>query len=51
MENYALMGDGRILDGELAEEQRGSDEYLANNPNYQNTILFPKGIHLHFILD
>lgn len=43
MENYALMGDGRILDGELAEEQRGSDAYLANNPNYQKYDFISEG--------
>ncbi|MEW4370755.1 DUF1593 domain-containing protein [Paenibacillus kandeliae] len=31
---YALMGDGKMIDGELAEEQRGSADYLKNNPQY-----------------
>lgn len=35
LEKYALMGDGNQLDGELPEEQRGSDSYLMNNSEYQ----------------
>ncbi|MCR4744739.1 MAG: DUF1593 domain-containing protein [Lachnospiraceae bacterium] len=34
MDHYALMGDGNLIEGELDEEQRGSDEYLKNNPDY-----------------
>jgi hypothetical protein len=32
--NYALIGDGRTVEGELDEEQRGWDSYLQANPNY-----------------
>lgn len=35
MENYALMGDGKIIEGENYEELRGTQDYLTNNPNYQ----------------
>ena len=34
MDRYALMGDGKTVVGELDEEQRGWDSYLAANPNY-----------------
>lgn len=34
MDHYALMGDGKLIDGELYEEQRGTDDYLKNNPDY-----------------
>lgn len=34
LENYKLMGDGTILEGELDNEQRGSEEYLLRNPQY-----------------
>ena len=32
LDKYALMGDGNILDGELFDEQRGTDTYLQKNP-------------------
>ena len=35
MEHYALMGDGRMIEGELYEEQRGTDDYLQDHPEYQ----------------
>ncbi|MGT2928867.1 nucleoside hydrolase-like domain-containing protein [Streptococcus dentasini] len=35
MDLYASMGDGKMINGELAEEQRGSKDYLVNNPNYK----------------
>ncbi len=34
MDLYALMGDGKTVEGELDEEQRGWDSYLEANPNY-----------------
>ena len=34
MEDYALMGDGKYIEGEDYEEQRGIDNYLEKNPNY-----------------
>ena len=43
MANYALMGDGDWLDGELPEEQRGSDAYMAANPNYQQYDFISEG--------
>lgn len=35
LEDYALMGDGRMIDGELFDEQRGAKEFLENHPEYQ----------------
>lgn len=43
MELYALMGDGNIIEGELAEEQRGSEEYLQNNPMYNRYDFISEG--------
>ncbi|MFC3927941.1 nucleoside hydrolase-like domain-containing protein [Streptococcus caprae] len=43
LEKYALMGDGKILDGELAEEQRGSEDYLKNNPQYSKYDFISEG--------
>lgn len=43
MENYALMGDGKIIEGELYEELRGTDDYLKNNPNYQKYDFISEG--------
>lgn len=43
MELYALMGDGNIIEGELPEEQRGSEEYLTNNPQYNKYDFISEG--------
>lgn len=43
MELYALMGDGNIIEGELPEEQRGSEEYLQNNPMYNRYDFISEG--------
>src|SRR5699024_10102374 len=43
LDMYALMGDGNLLDGELPEEQRGSDEYLENNPEYNQYDFISEG--------
>jgi hypothetical protein len=43
MDYYALMGDGKYLEGELDEEQRGSDSYLENNPNYEKYDFISEG--------
>ncbi len=43
MANYALMGDGDWIDGELPEEQRGSDEYMKANPNYNKYDFISEG--------
>ena len=43
MDYYALMGDGKLIDGELYEEQRGTDDYLANNPNYERYDFISEG--------
>ncbi|MGT2907017.1 nucleoside hydrolase-like domain-containing protein [Streptococcus dentiloxodontae] len=43
LDMYASMGDGNIIDGELAEEQRGSSDYLANNPTYQQYDFISEG--------
>ncbi len=43
MENYALMGDGRMIEGELYEEQRGTDDYLKANPNYERYDFISEG--------
>lgn len=40
---YALMGDGKMIDGELAEEQRGSESYLQNNPQYDRYDFISEG--------
>lgn len=42
-EAYALMGDGAWLDGELPEEQRGSDAYLAAHPEWQRFDFISEG--------
>lgn len=43
MENYALMGDGKMLEGELYDELRGTKDYLAKNPNYQQYDFISEG--------
>ena len=43
MDYYALMGDGKMLPGELYEEQRGTDDYLAANPNYERYDFISEG--------
>ena len=43
MDLYALMGDGKYIEGELDEEQRGSDWYLENNPNYEKYDFISEG--------
>ncbi|WP_338540313.1 DUF1593 domain-containing protein [Paenibacillus tundrae] len=43
MDMYATMGDGKMIEGELAEEQRGSAEYLKNNPQYDQYDFISEG--------
>lgn len=43
LENYKLMGDGTILEGELDNEQRGSEDYLINNPQYERYDFISEG--------
>jgi hypothetical protein len=43
LDMYALMGDGNIIEGELPEEQRGSEEYLENNPQYNRYDFISEG--------
>ncbi|RDZ06407.1 hypothetical protein C3744_28700 [Priestia megaterium] len=43
MDLYALMGDGKIIEGELSEEQRGSEEYLKKNPQYNRYDFISEG--------
>ncbi len=43
MQNYALMNDGRTIEGENDEEQRGWDAYLENNPNYEKYDFISEG--------
>ncbi len=43
MDHYALMGDGNVIDGELDEEQRGTEDYLKNNPNYEKYDFISEG--------
>lgn len=43
MENYALMGDGKELEGELYEEMRGTQDYLDNNTNYSQYDFISEG--------
>lgn len=40
---YALMGDGKTVEGELDEEQRGWDSYLEANPNYKKFDFISEG--------
>ena len=43
LKKYALMGDGNLIDGELYEEQRGTEEYLEKNPQYQKYDFISEG--------
>ena len=43
LEMYALIGDGKMIEGELPEEQRGSEEYLKNNPQYHRYDFISEG--------
>ena len=43
MARYALMGDGKTVEGELDEEQRGWDAYLAANPSYERYDFISEG--------
>ncbi|WP_128103061.1 DUF1593 domain-containing protein [Paenibacillus sp. DCT19] len=43
MDMYATMGDGKMIEGELAEEQRGSADYLKNNPQYDKYDFISEG--------
>ncbi|WP_419181607.1 nucleoside hydrolase-like domain-containing protein [Niallia circulans] len=43
MDMYALMGDGKMIEGELFEEQRGTDEYLEKNPQYNKYDFISEG--------
>lgn len=43
LEKYALMADGNILEGELAEEQRGDQAYIDNNPEYNKFDFISEG--------
>lgn len=40
---YALMGDGKVVPGELEEEQRGSAAYLEKNPQYKKYDFISEG--------
>lgn len=43
MARYALMGDGKTVEGELDEEQRGWDSYLEANPSYKRYDFISEG--------
>lgn len=43
LKNYALIGDGRVIEGEDENEQRGIDLYLENNPEYQRFDFISEG--------
>jgi len=43
MDMYALMGDGKMIEGELFEEQRGTEEYLKKNPQYNKYDFISEG--------
>jgi hypothetical protein len=43
MDLYALMGDGKTVEGELDEEQRGWKDYLEANPNYEKYDFISEG--------
>lgn len=43
LEGYHLMGDGTTLPGELDNEQRGWEEYLIRNPQYNRYDFISEG--------
>ena len=43
MDHYALMADGKMIEGELYEEQRGTDDYLAQHKEYQRYDFISEG--------
>ncbi len=43
LDHYALMGDGNYIEGELPEEQRGTDEYLESHPSYNRYDFISEG--------
>lgn len=43
LDGYHLMGDGTMLPGELDNEQRGSEDYLINNPQYNRYDFISEG--------
>lgn len=43
MQRYALMGDGKMLEGELFEEQRGTEQWLEKNPFYHRYDFISEG--------
>lgn len=43
LDKYALMADGNIIDGELFDEQRGTEEYLLKNPQYKKYDFISEG--------
>lgn len=43
MENYALIGDGKVIEGELYDELRGTEDYLNKNPNYSKYDFISEG--------
>ena len=43
MANYSLMGDGKMVEGELYDEQRGTMDYLKKNPNYKKYDFISEG--------
>lgn len=43
LDMYASMGDGKMIEGELEEEQRGSAEYLKKNPQYDKYDFISEG--------
>lgn len=43
LSKYALMGDGNYIEGELEEEQRGTDAYLEKNPQYNRYDFISEG--------
>ncbi|MGM9940426.1 MAG: DUF1593 domain-containing protein [Bulleidia sp.] len=43
MEHYALIADGRMIEGELYEEQRGTEDYLNAHPEYDRYDFISEG--------
>ena len=43
LDHYSTMGDGRVIDGELHDEQRGIDDYLEKNPSYSRFDFISEG--------
>ncbi|MGT2800306.1 DUF1593 domain-containing protein [Streptococcus marmotae] len=48
LEEYALIGDGHYLEGELESEQFGQESYLTAHPNYRQYDFISEGDSLSY---